>query len=146
MTFMHAERAMSDAIMVGVNTIIADNPSLSCRLWPGSDPLKVTRQSARIPADSIFAKSEHLLQRRDESLPDFLRRLYAEHRVLSIMVEGGRQTLQTFIDLDLFDELRIEISPVLLHNGVKAPDFTAQNLTLIDNFAIRENILMIFRR
>lgn len=146
MLLMHRERARAGAIMVGANTIIADNPRLDCRLWPGENPLKVSRESERIPADSNFMQGEHIFRHRGEPLDLFLRKLYADHQILSIMVEGGKTVLEEFISNDLYDEIRVEISPKIQNNGIKAPDFAASRLILKDIFPIRENKLMIFRR
>lgn len=146
MTLMHRERAMAQAIAVGVNTIIADNPRLKTSLWPGSDPLPVSRESERIPADSNFALGKHLLRGKNEPLPDFLRRLYSEEKINTLMVEGGAETLTEFIKSGLFDEIRLEISPLTINEGIKAPDFPLSTLKLCSKHAIRENILMIFRR
>lgn len=143
---MHAERAKAGAIVVGVDTVIADNPRLKRTLWPGKDPIPVSRASDRLPAESIFMQNEHLLRGRSESLPDFLHRLYAEHKIISIMVEGGATVLQEFIDAGLFDEARIEVSQILIHDGVKAPAIDLRTLILTDIFSIDENKVMIFHR
>ena len=58
----------------------------------------------------------------DESLADFMQRLYADYGITSLMVEGGSKTLTSFIDEGLVDEIRIETSPLTLGKGVKAPD------------------------
>lgn len=124
---MHRERAYYDAIMVGVDTIISDNPRLNCRLWPAREPdrrpLKATFASPRIPQDSILAKGKLLKKTVDEPLDEFVEKLYREEGVTSLMVEGGRQTLETFIKAGLYDEIRIEKSCVTLGGGVPAPAF-----------------------
>ena len=151
MIWMHRERAMADAIMAGTDTIIHDNPRLDCRLWPArqpeSRPLKVSFNSPRLPAGSHVAESHPVLKQSDESLDDFLFRLYDTYHVNSLMVEGGRKTLQTFIDAGLTDELRIEISPVCAHKGTPAP---ALSDSFLRNFQLRksekcgENLLLSF--
>ena len=42
----------------------------------------------------------------------------------SLLVEGGSQTLQSFIDAGLWDEIFVEEAPYLLHSGVKAPEIS----------------------
>lgn len=121
--WMHRERSLYDAILVGTGTVISDNPSLTCRLWPSREgrPLRVTFDSPRLPADCKLEREGCLKKRREENLEDFLKRLYTEEGITSLMVEGGRKTLQSFIDADLWDEARVETSPTELFRGVKAP-------------------------
>lgn len=120
--WMHRERSMADAIMVGVNTIINDNPRLDCRLWPGENPIKVSFDSDRIPADSFFLQSEHVLKRSEESLEEFLNRLFEEHGISSMIVEGGAATLRSFISDGLADEIRVETAPFSIGTGIAAPE------------------------
>lgn len=149
---MHRLRASADAVMVGVNTVIADRPRLDARLWPCRDaemrPLKVSRESARLPE---YFKGP--LRHRDESLSGFLGRLYAEHKVNSLMVEGGHQVLQEFIDSGLFDAIRRETSPVTLHHGIPAPCIPYPSapedprpLALETTDICRDNIITVYRR
>ena len=123
---MHRERAFCDAIMAGTGTVVCDNPRLDCRLWPTRDPrhrpLKVTFESPRYPADSLLARAGAVTMDRGEALADFLHRLYADHGVTSLMVEGGATTLGLFARERLFDEVRVEISPVALGDGVRTPE------------------------
>lgn len=107
--WMHRRRSMADAIMVGKNTLEIDHPRLDCRLWPGKQPRRV--------------ESEH-------DLPALMKRLYAEG-VTSLMVEGGPTLLRSFIDAGLYDDVRIEISPMRLGRGLPAPE--APQLTRPDD-------------
>lgn len=146
MTLMHQQRADASAIAVGVNTIISDNPRLTCTLWPGNNPMKLSRESERIPDECNFKSGDFLLRKRDESLEDFLRRIYKEHNILSVMVEGGRETLQEFIDAGLFNEIRLEVSNLMLKKGTKAPKIDFSQLKLHTKHLIRENMLLLFQR
>lgn len=123
---MHRERAYYDAVMVGTNTVVKDNPKLTCRLWPARDcdsrPLKVTFNSPNISGEYAIEKSNPVKKQPAESLQEFLERLYRENGVTSLMVEGGARTLESFLQEGLFDELRIETSPGIIGNGVPAPD------------------------
>lgn len=126
---MHRLRASFQAIMVGVNTVIADNPRLDCRLWPAAHrPHPVSRESSRLPDDSHFMQREHILRGAGEHLEDFLNRLYTDNKITALLVEGGRETLQELLDLGLFDMLRVETSPALPDGGVKAPSFDPSQL------------------
>lgn len=122
---MHRERAFYDAIMVGTNTLLSDNPRLDCRLWPCREPqerpLKVTFESDRLTGNSRLEKGRHVKKQRDENLLSFLNRLYSEHGITSLMVEGGAETLEYFITSGIYDEIRVETSPILLGSGTRAP-------------------------
>lgn len=144
--WMHRERSKADAIMVGTDTVIADNPHLDCRLWPGRLPKAVTFDSPRLPTDAHICDGRPLiLKLREETLPDFMHRLYAENGITSLMVEGGAATLNEFVRLGLYDEVRVESAPFRLGEGLKAPDTQNLNLPESKKFACRENILRLFR-
>lgn len=119
--WMHRQRASADLIFVGTNTLITDNPRLDCRLWPGKNPVPASFESVRIPSDSNFMKSEHILMPHSETPIEFLKRIYAEHKIQSVMVEGGAATLQSFLNDSLYDEIRIELSPIVIPHGLPAP-------------------------
>lgn len=129
LNLMHRQRAYYDAIMVGTDTIITDNPRLNCRLWPCRDkeirPAKITFDSPRLPQESILAKEILLKKHPQQTMHDFLRCLYEDYKITSLLVEGGRKTLCNFINSPELpvDELRIETSPQIISEGVEAPDF-----------------------
>ena len=152
MTAMHRLRASADAIMVGINTVLADRPRLDARLWPCRDPetrpLRVSRESERLPEG--FATC---LRRRDEPLDAFLRRLYADFKVTSLMVEGGGEVLREFTGSGLFDAIRRETSPLPLREGIRAPRIPYPSdsadprpLRLHDTADCRGNIIEYYSR
>lgn len=102
--WMHRRRSMVDAIMVGKNTLDIDKPRLDCRNWPGRAPRRVEPR---------------------HDLENQMKELYNDG-VTSLMVEGGPTLLQSFIDLCLYDDIRIETSQKKLGTGLPAPN-------LIDN-------------
>lgn len=174
MMWMHRQRSLADAIFVGHRTILLDHPSLTCRLWPGRNPLPLTFQfpspSATTPSEAIISTPTPLsatspsecitptlispsrptfsiTKSSEESLSDFLSRLYTDHKITSLMVEGGAQTLQLFLDAGLYDEIRIETSPLPLASspspspqviGTKAPGLPS-GLILTDSHRVRAN-------
>lgn len=110
-TLMHRERALTDAILVGTNTVIIDNPSLTTRLWPGTNPRPVTFFSPRLPEEAKIMERGVILLNKEKSLPEEMHRLYKEFGITSLMVEGGPKVLRSFLDSELADALRVEVSP-----------------------------------
>lgn len=128
--WMHRQRSLADAIMVGTTTIISDNPSLTCRYWPGKNPKKITFQSYRTPPESLIARdSETIFLSPNAPLKPQLEHLYSERGITSLMVEGGAETLRSFMAEGLADEIRCEISHVMLkeHGATPSPLSYAKN-------------------
>ena len=120
-TLVHRLRSLHDAITAGSGTIEYDRPRLDTRYWPGGrSPQKIINdRSGRIP-ESYDAEILH-----EQDTASFLHRLY-ERNISSVLVEGGAALLQSFIDNDLWDDMRIETAPVRLGSagGTKAPVIT----------------------
>lgn len=145
---VHRLRALSDAILVGRRTAMLDNPSLTTRLWPGHNPLRlvIDRQGRLSKKLRLFDKmvktvlftevfrdfsdSDMIEQVRldfdSDILPQINQWLY-EHKVQRLLVEGGTDTLQRFIDAGLWDEAHIETAPTKLRGGVKAPHIGSEH-------------------
>lgn len=138
-TLVHKWRSEETGLMVGTNTIIADNPKLNVRRWKGNSPLRITfDRNGRLPESAnIFDNSQdtlvfscmqeqfsgkhnRLMIDHDFSLSDVLDELY-EQKVLSIMVEGGRNIHQAFIDQKLWDEARVFKGKMKFSQGIEAP-------------------------
>lgn len=146
----HRERSRYDAIMVGSNTVLKDNPSLSVREWPGKNPVRIVldRDGDTIPTDSkiltdggktlvfsyntegIAGHVEYIkLNSHTDILEHILKELYRRN-IISVMIEGGAVLLQKFIDKNLWDEARIEYGSCYLHSGVKAPSIDGITLCI----------------
>ena len=139
-TLVHKWRSEEQAIMVGTNTALKDNPLLNIRRWNGLQPLRVTldRQlrlpdslhlfDGTLPTLVITEKQHHNTTNInyatlafDKQLPQrILDELYRRN-IISVLIEGGTQLLQTFIDAELWDEARFFTGTALFGNGVKAP-------------------------
>lgn len=108
---MHAERSQCDAIMVGTNTVLNDNPSLTTRLWPGKSPRPVIFRSHHLEKLrhelNIFSQNPIILGQ-DRSLEENMKILFNEYGITSLMVEGGRKLLDSFLKANLYDRIRIE--------------------------------------
>lgn len=140
---VHRLRALSDAILVGRRTAELDNPSLTTRLWPGANPLRLVIDRKGTLGKSLnlfdgttktvvftevfrdFEGRENIEQVQldfgRDILPQMMDYLY-EHKVQRLLVEGGAVLLQSFIDSGLWDEAFVEEAPSALGGGVKAPN------------------------
>lgn len=137
---VHKKRAESAAILVGRKTALLDNPSLNVRHWYGKNPTRVViDRQLSLPSDlHLFDGSIPTLvftERVKENthnvtylpidfsgnpLPMLLEELY-RRKLQTLLVEGGSQLLQSFIDSGLWDEAYVEKCPARLHAGVRAP-------------------------
>lgn len=133
--WMHRERANAQAIIVGKTTMETDHPSLTTRLWGGHSP-------EIIPCGSNL------------DIESMLENIY-NNGIHSLMVEGGPTLLRSFIEKGLYDEIRIETTPLTLGNGLPAPLFpdniaqlnsSCNNLKMISARLVRGNLISIFRR
>lgn len=115
---VHRLRATHQAILVGRRTWELDQPSLTTRFWPGASPQKILL--------SKKMKDERLESCDSATRPSLITQLSSLHSsdfpYQSVLVEGGAQTLQSFIDQDLWDEAFIEQTDLILGDGVKAPE------------------------
>jgi diaminohydroxyphosphoribosylaminopyrimidine deaminase / 5-amino-6-(5-phosphoribosylamino)uracil reductase len=147
----HKWRSEEQAILVGTQTVIDDNPSLTTRDWLGKNPIRIVLdRDNRIPKNSqVFDNQSKTIVLSNENckfesnlaknITDFL----FKKNIQSIIIEGGRQTLQTFIDANLWDEARVFKSSKLLNNGINAPDFMEK---LSSKTRILDDELLIFRK
>ncbi|MDR0395070.1 MAG: bifunctional diaminohydroxyphosphoribosylaminopyrimidine deaminase/5-amino-6-(5-phosphoribosylamino)uracil reductase RibD [Tannerella sp.] len=127
---VHKLRSEVQAIMVGTNTVILDNPSLTVRYWAGRSPLRVTMdRNRRIPNSAHLLDGEHPTLVYGETAGNsmhFLKNIIEdlfERNIHSLLVEGGAQLHRSFLEADLWDEIIVETAPVRLGAGVPAAGF-----------------------
>ena len=140
---VHKLRSTEHAILVGTNTVLADNPKLNVRTWSGENPIRVVLDSAlRVPDNSnvldgsaktilITAtgnkkrtpKKNVIFEEIDfsENIAKQICLVLNNHNIQSIIIEGGTQTLQSFIDENLWDEALVFVGDTSFQKGVKAP-------------------------
>ncbi len=110
---VHRLRSRHQAILVGHRTLTLDRPQLTLRHWCGEEPLRVVLgcvDEGELPAGfQAYADIDTALE------------ALARQGVQSLLVEGGRETLQSFIDRGLWDEAWTELSPCALGSGVPEP-------------------------
>lgn len=142
---VHQWRAEEQAILVGTNTALEDNPKLDVRHWKGNNPFRIVLdRNLKIEGDyhildgsiptlvltEVEDKSKHI-EGIDYCHVDFSKDLAQqicnilwELNITSVLIEGGSQTLQTFLDAKLWDEARVFTGNTSFKEGIKAPEFS----------------------
>ena len=140
---VHKWRTEEQAILAGTNTILADNSSLTAREWYGKSPIRIILdRELKIPADyNVFDQSTKTIILTDKSnsrkkiagielgfldfkspIADQIAQILWKNQILSVIVEGGTKTIETFLDEGLWDEARVFSGPKSIHSGIKAPE------------------------
>ncbi|RPA67434.1 bifunctional diaminohydroxyphosphoribosylaminopyrimidine deaminase/5-amino-6-(5-phosphoribosylamino)uracil reductase RibD [Cyclobacteriaceae bacterium YHN15] len=136
---VHKWRSQEDAIMVGTQTAKYDNPRLNVRDWNGKNPLRIViDRTLSLDSDlHLFDQSQATIcynQIKSEVLNNLewvklqmgfeiehiLEDLFAK-KIQSIIVEGGAQLLNKFIQLELWDEARVIVGMNEFGTGISAP-------------------------
>ncbi|HLV37957.1 bifunctional diaminohydroxyphosphoribosylaminopyrimidine deaminase/5-amino-6-(5-phosphoribosylamino)uracil reductase RibD [Xanthomarina sp.] len=146
---VHKWRTEEQAILVGTKTVLDDNPSLTVRDWTGKNPTRVVLDKTnKLSKEYQIFNNEAKTLIITENEIDFSSNLANQicsylHKkdIQSIIIEGGRQTLQTFIDENLWDEVRVFKGKSIFNKGVKAPKFKGKQ---IQEVSILEDILQIY--
>jgi diaminohydroxyphosphoribosylaminopyrimidine deaminase / 5-amino-6-(5-phosphoribosylamino)uracil reductase len=158
----HRWRTEETAILIGSRTALVDNPELTARFWPGKSPICVLIDSSlRVPEDAkLFHQDRQTLVYNrliektttnaqfikiegDDLLPEVLKDLF-ERKIQSVLVEGGAQTLQSFIDQNCWDEISIFQSSQILANGLNAPIFQSKNAEI--EMVGKDKLISYFKR
>lgn len=144
---VHKWRSEEQAILVGTQTVIEDNPRLDVRNWTGKNPVRII-----LDKNNRIYKSSHIFDNQvktivltksinknekenyifevlnfEQNLAQQILQVMYKHQIQSVIIEGGRQTLQTFIDENLWDEARIFKGDTILKTGIKAPNISLKN-------------------
>ena len=123
---VHRLRAEVDAIVVGVGTVLADDPQLTVRPSPGRQPLRVVLdRSGRTPSSArVLDEAAETLVLAEE--PTAVLALLAERGVVSVLLEGGPTLAAAFLAQGLVDRVIGYVAPALLGAGAAAlADFGA---------------------
>ncbi len=143
-TLVHRLRTRHGAIMVGTRTALLDNPALTARDWPGRSPLRVT-----IDRHHALPPELHL---KDGSVPTHIFRHNDLHAMLeelhrmgvqSLLWEAGATLRRGVIEAGLWDEARVEISPLRLGNGI--PAASLEGAALVSEKTFGGNKVFLFR-
>ena len=120
----HKLRAEEDAILVGHTTDVREHPQLTVRHWVGANPKRIVLT-------------------RQRPLPQLMDDLY-QHGIQSLIVEGGLQTHESFIQAGLWDEIRVETAPIVVSDGTRAPQLPS-DVVLISSSEYVGNLLTSYR-
>ena len=126
---VHQWRAEEQAILVGANTVIQDNPSLTTRDVEGANPIRIvidlknslaeTYQIFNSEVKTIRLTADEISS--DKPLASEVCKALYKHQINSVIIEGGQKTLQAFIDENLWDEARIFTGELKLDEGIQSP-------------------------
>lgn len=159
--WVHKQRTEENAILIGTNTTEMDNPSLTVRDWSGKQPLRCVLDLNNRLQDNlhvfdgttqtlIFSAKENPNRPNidfckidiNRAILDQILNALHQRNCLSVIIEGGTQLLQSFIDKDLWDEAYVYEGDTIFESGVKAPEF---NYTPKSVQKIRTTRLLMFR-
>jgi len=159
---VHSWRAEEDAILVGRKTVVADNPSLTVRMCDGKNPIRIVidkelslNKKSNVFDDqaetivfnniksAIIDKTTYLKADFNNLNEDILNQLY-NRDILSLIIEGGKITINSFIEKNLFDEIRIFTTNKFLKKGINSPEFP--DINLIKTSIINNDKLEVYKR
>ena len=144
---VHKWRSEEASILVGTNTALKDDPSLTIRSWKGNNPTRlIIDMDLRLPSHLkifnketktiIFNKHKHeegvnlsFYKIQEKNNMQALMKVLYKLEIQSVLVEGGAKLLQSFIDAGLYDEVRvIRNEQLTITNGINSP--TLKNVVL----------------
>jgi diaminohydroxyphosphoribosylaminopyrimidine deaminase/5-amino-6-(5-phosphoribosylamino)uracil reductase len=132
---VHKWRGEENAILVGTNTVMEDNPTLNVRDWTGNNPIRIVLdQNNRIPKEfhifdnqaTTISVSKDIINFKNNTANEIVSFLF-KNEIQSVIIEGGSQTLQTFIDSNIWDEARVFKGSLSLKEGINAPNIKLRN-------------------
>ena len=159
-TLVHKWRSEESSILVGKNTILNDNPTLTVRELTGKNPIRIILDSHlslslnfnvfNKDAETVvlnLEKEEIIEGLKFKKILNFdidsiLKALY-DLNIQSVFVEGGAQTLQSFISSNLWDEVRVIVGNTTFTEGLKAP-VLAQIPT--SNFSFSSDMIYFYKK
>lgn len=142
---VHKWRSEESSILIGTNTAAFDDPELTTRLWAGKNATRIVLDmNLRLPSSLkvfndqartiVFNKIRHeegdhlFFYKVTEGMhlvPQIVTALH-DLKILSVIVEGGRQLTQSFIDASLWDEARVITNQLIISpGGLAAPGLSS---------------------
>ncbi|ACU04381.1 bifunctional diaminohydroxyphosphoribosylaminopyrimidine deaminase/5-amino-6-(5-phosphoribosylamino)uracil reductase RibD [Pedobacter heparinus] len=162
---VHKWRTEEDAVLVGRLTAMADNPRLTVREWYGRNPVRiVVDRHLQVPSSHHIYNKEaktiifneqktdvqeniHFIQMEDMQhyLPQKIAFQLYLMDIASVIIEGGAQVLNQFIQARLWDEARVFRSAVSWPAGIPSPELNLQSCAITDQFPIGKDQLTIYK-
>jgi diaminohydroxyphosphoribosylaminopyrimidine deaminase/5-amino-6-(5-phosphoribosylamino)uracil reductase len=151
---VHKWRSEEAAIIVGTNTVINDNPSLTTRNWTGKNPLRIfidkqlsidaTSKILDNSTDTLILNrikkekiglNEFVMIKDEANLIEELLQLLYKKGIQSLIVEGGALLLQSFIENNCWHEAHvIKNTELMLKEGISSP-------ALKNNFNLKQDLI-----
>jgi diaminohydroxyphosphoribosylaminopyrimidine deaminase/5-amino-6-(5-phosphoribosylamino)uracil reductase len=140
---VHKWRSEEQAILIGTNTALFDNPRLNTRDFYGKNPIRlVLDRQLRLPNSlHVFDKSVKTFvftekQKKDEENLEYIQIDFSklleelsafcyEKQIQSVIVEGGARLLNTFIQQNLWNEARVFVGNTSFGKGIAAPSMNS---------------------
>ena len=162
---VHKWRSEEHSVMVGTNTVLLDNPQLNIRFWQGNNPVRVIPdRRLRLPDSlNIFDKKSKTIVFTEKKVrpgenPEYINigfnnntleeilKILFNKEIQSVIVEGGKMLIESFIEKNLWDEARVFTGSMKFKAGIRAPVIPFEPLqeTYIENdrlLIFRNNIL-----
>ncbi|WP_411768877.1 bifunctional diaminohydroxyphosphoribosylaminopyrimidine deaminase/5-amino-6-(5-phosphoribosylamino)uracil reductase RibD [Winogradskyella sp. A3E31] len=148
---VHKWRTEEQAILVGTNTVLMDNPSLTARDWKGNNPTRIVLdQNSKVnkshkvindEADTLIVDRNTIDWSGNKTIASQISSFLYQKHINSVIIEGGSKTLQTFIDQGLWDEARVFYGSNTFKKGTKAPLFSGK---LSNETRVESDILRIY--
>jgi diaminohydroxyphosphoribosylaminopyrimidine deaminase/5-amino-6-(5-phosphoribosylamino)uracil reductase len=140
----HQWRSEEQAILVGWKTIQNDNPSLTTRAFHGQDPIRIIIDNElKAPIDSTVFNDGHRtivfnsLKSQEENAVSYiqlsdvnLENIFAtcvSLGIASIIIEGGKHTIESFITANYWDEARVIVGNKTFNAGLNAPELNTKS-------------------
>lgn len=159
---VHKWRTEEQSILVGTTTVLSDNPKLDARDWKGQNPIRIVLDKSGKISDDYEIKNQRtktIIVTEEEKneinnnliyencifgsqLPNSILEILFKNEIQSVIIEGGAQTLQSFIDAGLWDEARVFKSEVILNEGVKSPSIKIKNGKT--NYYLNDELITFF--
>ncbi len=158
---VHKWRSEEQAVMVGTQTALIDNPQLNVRMWQGRNPVRIViDRDLKLPDDlHIFDKHQRTIVFTEKNAPanskleykhigfnddplnEMMQHLFV-NQIISVMVEGGEKLISSLLSENLWDEARVIIGNKIFGEGVKAP---AMPKNLVTDDMVADDRLLVFR-
>lgn len=115
-------RVQYQAVLVGIKTVIRDDPHLGVRIKGKKDPVRIILGSkSKIPPNSQVLRDKNVIIFKPSTIAKLLK-ILKEKEIISVLVEGGSTVLGSFLDEGLVDKVYAFYAPLLIggEKGVTA--------------------------